>query len=262
MQVSRKALRGLLSSKDVLARAVEGEYLFVWATEVAGGEVWFRITHVSLLYRRPWRPTFLHTEAANTEAAAVLDRYLHMLICGRMDLGVDPYITLKPKATDKSLPMFASHAEFALELAEQGAQVFHLGTLTLSSRMTPFPGSRGLVRAMLSQHFVVCDISQKQKQGACKRGDAARSQPSRHHDVNVADAGGSGQPITRHQDPTSSEDGSQASVKEDDADELGDELVHLWDEVVEPKPPQRSRHQARAPAQTREVTIQIRRQRK
>ena len=147
-EACRAAMKRILPGNT--ASLLHGDVVLVWYG-ASDPNILF-VTHVSLQYMRPYRPTFLMMEPDTDK-----DR-IDMLELGRRarlqsPLMSEEYITIRAQQTKDGGPLFQTQLEFASRL--QPVIEWRVGVLMLSSRAAPILAGLGRARVVAKRFQTV-----------------------------------------------------------------------------------------------------------
>eukprot|EP00971_Amphidinium_carterae_P070170 1388568-Amphidinium_carterae.1 len=220
-----------LLGKPVRRTVLDGQEVLLLVRQPVSGtassSLCVQLFHISLLYLRPWRPTFVALQPATPTE----ERKLLHLLCeheqeGYPDEGNRDSVLLASYCGDSGAgPTVQTWQEVMSSLNAEARYV--AATLALSFRGSPFVGSAGQVAVLLPNELHTAAFwdgtSYVQREPNKKR-----KRPTKVSDASDTDSGRT----TQDGDAAEARSESEDSDKEEVAEDMPNTLLSLWDEVA------------------------------
>ena len=124
---------------------MSGNVVLLWTSKSCEGTFQYRLTSVSHMSLKPWRPTFLNMRLVDKERESFMK-----IVQDDCERTMDQYFSLRVSTHADGTPSLSSYLELlsTLELSQE----WYVQGMFLSQRHTPFPGQRGIVKACLPRN--------------------------------------------------------------------------------------------------------------
>ena len=147
---AEKCLKQLFLKKSELEQLVGGDAVIFWAglpRAAQDGNIALHVTHVSCMYLKPWRPTFLHLDPhASSDREALAN--IFATPGSAVPIAAPGLLTFQVRADSGGThPAFDTQHSFMGQLS--GDRDWWLMVGKLSTRQTPFLFSQGMVRVQI-----------------------------------------------------------------------------------------------------------------